>query len=95
MHKWVGLVQNKLRILTLALEKIENLSFRPLPKLFNGCDENAKVILIGLKYKPKPKSQNNENGEVTTNEEQKDSAQNGLIASSKLKPGKLIFPLKK
>jgi poly(A) polymerase Pap1 len=64
MHKWVGLVQNKLRILTLALEKIENLSFRPLPKLLNGGDENSKIIIIGLKYKPKAHTENIENGKI-------------------------------
>jgi poly(A) polymerase Pap1 len=88
MHKWVGLVQNKLRILTLALEKIENLSFRPLPKLFENSENNTKTIVIGLKYKSKEKSsKNNESEKGTVDEEQKGPAKNGFSGSSKRSQG--------
>ena len=52
MHKWAGFVQNKLRILTLALERVPNLTFRAVPKLFQGADSDCTIV-IGLKYKSK------------------------------------------
>lgn len=68
-HKWIGYIQSKLRILTLSLETIENLSIRPFPKLFE--DQNGHSIFIGLKHKTKIQVQSENSSDTTTNEEPK------------------------
>ena len=58
LNKWVGIIQNKLKILIISLQKVKNLTFRLLPKLFD-VNESIKTIIIGLKYKESKDINNN------------------------------------
>jgi poly(A) polymerase len=49
LHKWIGVVQNRLRILLLSLEKVESLAFRMVPCLAETKNRD-KAIIIGIKH---------------------------------------------
>lgn len=53
LHRWSGVIQTRLQVLLISLQKVENLSFRLLPIVFK-VDDTSEATIIGLRYK-KPK----------------------------------------
>ncbi|CAI2364616.1 unnamed protein product [Moneuplotes crassus] len=86
IHRWSGIIQNKLRVLLLSLQNIKNLSFRLIPQVYR-TDDTSETLVIGMKYKkPKDKpelKESTDNGNVQDAppvEESKHQTQNGVLA---------------